>query len=387
MATHDPTTSDLEALLGGDQDWRRFLPWAGGIVLLIVAAVTAYVLTSGGETVTAVAPEPAQASTGSITSTTTLSGTAAAAQSAGLTFADAGVVTSLQVAVGDEVQAGDLIATLDDAEAARQVETAQISLDQAEASLAELLGDPDAAELASALSTLRSAESQVASAGASFNSVVDGATESDLLSAESALANALSQLSSAEETLAAVIAPPDASELANANSALSQAQAQLNNATIDVTATFEDAVDDQASYCSWSGHITSLCSSSVLPLLDGDSARIQTSLADPNANTALVTSGEAFLASNASYLSALAAQDSGLAAVASAEERLAAFESGPDAAEWFRAERAVAAAQDNYEIAAARLAELQAPVAEADVDLAGASLASARASLASAQAR
>ena len=257
MATHDPTTSDLEALLGGDQDWRRFLPWAGGIVLLIVAAVTAYVLTSGGETVTAVAPEPAQASTGSITSTTTLSGTAAAAQSAGLTFADAGVVTSLQVAVGNEVQAGDLLATLDDAEAARQVETAQISLDQAEASLAELLGDPDAAELASALSTLRSAESQVASAGASFNSVVDGATESDLLSAESALANALSQLSSAEETLAAVIAPPDASELANANSALSQAQAQLNNATIDVTATFEDAVDDQASYCSWSGHITS----------------------------------------------------------------------------------------------------------------------------------
>jgi len=387
MATHDPTATDLDALLGGGSDWRRFLPWIGGIVLLIVAALTAYALTSGSDAVAVLEPEPAEATTGSITSTTSLSGTAAAAQSADLTFGSAGVVATVEVAVGDVVRAGDVLATLDDTEAARQVETAQISLDQAEASLAELLSDPATADVASAIATLRNAENQVSSADDNLSTVVGGATESELLSAQSSVANALSQLSTAEEALQALSSPADVAELASANSALTQAQAQLNSATIDVAATYDEVLDGQFAYCSWSDHITSLCSAGVLPLLEGDSSRIQTGLAEPNANSALIAGGEQFLDANVRYLSALAARDAGIAAVATAQERLAEIEGGPDAEAWFRANQALAAAQDNHDVAAARLADLQAPVAASDINQAQTSFASAQASLSSAQAR
>ena len=103
MATHDPAASDLESLLGGSgRDWRRLAPWIGGILLLVVAALTAYAITTGGDSVATVEPEAAEASVGSITSTTSLSGTAAAAQSADLVFGAAGVVTGIEVAVGRE---------------------------------------------------------------------------------------------------------------------------------------------------------------------------------------------------------------------------------------------------------------------------------------------
>ena len=173
MATNEPTANELDALLGGDSDWRRFLPWIGGLALLIIAVIAVYLLTSGSSAVAVVEPEPTQASVGSITSTTSLSGTAASAQSADLTFASSGIVSAIHVAIGDAVSAGDVLATLDGTEAARQLETAQISLDQANASLEALLADPETADVASAIQSVRSAEAQVASADLALDRLLD----------------------------------------------------------------------------------------------------------------------------------------------------------------------------------------------------------------------
>ena len=57
MTTNEPTTAELDALPGDERDWRRTLPWGGGIAALLVVAVGAYLLTSGGESTPVVEPE------------------------------------------------------------------------------------------------------------------------------------------------------------------------------------------------------------------------------------------------------------------------------------------------------------------------------------------
>lgn len=385
MATHDPTVTDLDALLDGDSDWRKYLPWAGGIALLIVAALTAYVLTSGGDTVAAVEPEPAQASTGSITSTTSLSGTAAAAQSADLTFGSAGVVATIEVAVGDLVQAGDVLATLDDTEAARQVETAQISLDQAEASLAELLSDPDTADIAAAIQSLRAAESQLSSSELSLDRLLEPAAAADVLTAEQAVANAISQISTAEATLADLRDGPNEADVASAQAALANAEAQLANATLSEQTSFSAADAAQNAYCAFPEGLTDLCATWALPLSAENIARLEAS--EVGATTFLLATIDPFIQASLAYEGALASLDAATASLEGAAARLedAQAATSPDAL--FRAEQGVTAARNNYDAAVLRLEELKTGAEALEVDQAQTSLSSAQAGLSSAQAR
>ena len=385
MTTHDPTTSDLDALLGGGQDWRRFSPWAAGVLLLVTAAVTAFVLTSGSDPVTAVEPKPAQASTGSITRTTSLSGTAAAARSADLTFNSAGVVAALNVVVGDAVQAGDVLAILDDNEAARQVETAQISLDQAVASLDVLVSDPANADIASAIQSIRSAESQLASAELSLDRLLAPAAASEILSAEQSVANALSLLSKAEIDLAELRAGPNVADVASAEAAAANAESQLANATLNEQTGFAALDQAQNAYCAFPAGLQDLCGLAALPLSADATNRLENSKAD--ASTFLLTTIDPFIQASSAYDGDLASLEGAKASLEAARVRLedAQAAAAPDAV--FRAEQAFAAARDSYDAAVLRLADLQAGAEKIEVDQAGASLASAQASLASAQIR
>ncbi len=385
MATHDPTATDLDALLGGDNDWRRFLPWAGGIALLIIAALTTYLLTSGSDTVAAVEPEPTQATTGSITSTTSLSGTAATAQAADLTFGSAGVVATVDVAVGDPVSAGDVLATLDNTEAARQLETAQISLDQAEASLAELLSDPDAADLAAAIQSLRSAESQVASSELSLDRLLEPAAAADVLAAEQAVANAISQLSTAEAALADLREGPTDADVASAQASVASAESQLANATLGEQTSFGALDAAQNAYCAFPEGLADLCATWALPLSAENIGRLEASEAD--ASTFLIATIDPFIQASVAYEGALASLEAATASLESATARLedAQAAASPDAL--FRAEQSVTAARNNYDVAVLRLEELKAGAEAIEVDQAQTSLASAQASLTSAQAR
>ncbi|MQC83242.1 MAG: HlyD family efflux transporter periplasmic adaptor subunit, partial [Chloroflexi bacterium] len=353
--------------------------------MVLVVALIAYVLTAGGETVASVEPEPTEATVGTVTSTTALSGTAAAAQAADLSFGSSGVVTAVSVSVGDVVSAGDVLATIDDSEAARQVETAQISLDQAQAAFATLLEDPATADLAAALASVSSAQAQVLSADDGLDELLGGATSADILSATTTVQTALSQVSSAEDAVNALSDPATAAELASAGATVTQAQAQLNSAANEASTARDTAIADQIRYCSWEGHVSGLCSKTLLPLREGDSARVRASLTD--GEDSFVANGEAFLESNARYLSAVAAEESAAAALAQAEDKLASTEGGPDASDWFRANQTLESARANYEIAVSRLQDLRAPATDTAVNQAEASASTARANLTSAQAR
>ena len=148
---------DIDVLIRGRSSRRRWL-LPGAAAVLVAAAAAGYVLLGSEESDVVVEPQRAEAVTGQLSSTVDLSGSAAAERSADLSFDSAGVVASVEVESGDAVQAGDALATLDDEDAQRRVETAEVQLRLAQLRLDALLADPEASEIASARQSIESAE-------------------------------------------------------------------------------------------------------------------------------------------------------------------------------------------------------------------------------------
>ncbi len=185
---------DIDVLIRGRRSRKRWLLPAA-VAVLVAAAAAGYVLLGSEESDVVVEPQRAEAVTGQLSSTIDLSGSAAAERSATLSFDSAGVVASVAVESGDAVRAGDALATLDDAEAQRRVETAEVQLRLAQLRLDALLADPEASDIASARQSIESAESQVVSAEQALARLSEPAGASELASAEQAVANALGQRS------------------------------------------------------------------------------------------------------------------------------------------------------------------------------------------------
>ena len=152
---------DIDTILSPRSSRRRWLLLLAAAVVVAAAAVAGFLLTRTGETDVAVEPERAEAVMGQLISQAEFTGSAIAERSATLSFEIGGVVASVAVAEGDEVQAGDALGTLDDAEAQRRVETALVQLRLAQLRLDDLLAEPDPSALASARQAIASAESQV----------------------------------------------------------------------------------------------------------------------------------------------------------------------------------------------------------------------------------
>jgi membrane fusion protein, macrolide-specific efflux system len=120
------------------------------------------------------------ATTGSMAETVSAEGTVAAAKTDDLSFSSAGKVTAVKVAAGDNVKAGDVLATIDSAELAAAVTEADATVADAEASLSDdtAAGASDA-QLTADQSTLDSARDKLdtaneALAGASLVATFDG---------------------------------------------------------------------------------------------------------------------------------------------------------------------------------------------------------------------
>ena len=124
------------------------------------------------------------ATTGTMAQTVSAEGTIAAAQTDDLSFTSAGTVTAVNVKAGQEVKAGDVLATIDSAELAAAVADAEASVADAKAKLAddEDAGasdaqiDADASALASAQDKLDAARDDLA--GAQLVATFDGTVAS-----------------------------------------------------------------------------------------------------------------------------------------------------------------------------------------------------------------
>ncbi len=224
------STTDIDAILNRGSSRKRWLILAGAAVVIAAVVVAALLLTRSDEEDVVFEPERVEAVTGRLTTEIGLSGSAVSERSATLSFEAGGVVASVAVSEGSEVQEGDSLASLDDAGAQRSVQIAEVQLDLAQLRLQDLLAEPEPSAIASANQAIVSAKSQVVSAEQALELLSEPPSAADLASAEQAVASALRELSSAEQALELLAEPPSAADLASAEQAVASALRERSSA-------------------------------------------------------------------------------------------------------------------------------------------------------------
>ena len=134
---------------------------------------------------------------GNIARTLTTSGTATARESAELNFGSSGVVETVEVELGDQVDEGDVLATLDNRDAQNGLIIAQNNLLEAELRLSQLLEAPSEAVLSEAEKTISSAMSQLALAKLNYENALEPPDYSGIASADATVTQRQSEVVSA----------------------------------------------------------------------------------------------------------------------------------------------------------------------------------------------
>jgi HlyD family secretion protein len=158
----------------------------------------------------------ARVTRGDLVITASGSGTLSPASETAVGFRSAGVLAELLVKVGDQIQAGDVLARLESTDAQAQVSQAEISLRQAELGLATLTQQASPADVAAAQASLAQSKADLTSLTAAANDQeVVGARET---------------LKSAQEALDSLLAGPDPDAVASAKADLTLAEMSLRQA-------------------------------------------------------------------------------------------------------------------------------------------------------------
>lgn len=194
----------------------------GGILLIIVAIAAALVFNGIGRPSAAAAPATVAVTRGNLVASVSGSGSVAAEQSLNLAFQANGNVTDVLVKEGDSVQAGQVLAKLDDRNLQLQVVSAQSSLDSAKARLAQ------AQEGNAKPEDLAAAKAQLASAQANYDKVAKGPTGADAQAAQAAVRSAQAAYDAAVKS-----AGTSNSQLEASAAALEKAQAAVQQAQSD----------------------------------------------------------------------------------------------------------------------------------------------------------
>ena len=159
---------------------RKRKTWLISLVVLVLIAGVGYVAYARFFPSASVAEEPpeptletATVTRGDIVITADGSGELVPATELELTFRTSGVLADVLVAVGDQVQEGDVLARLETDKLERAVAEADVELELARLELADVQEGPSDAELADAQATLRDAQVELALAQAAYQSTFD----------------------------------------------------------------------------------------------------------------------------------------------------------------------------------------------------------------------
>ncbi len=163
--------------------------------------------------------QTATARRGDLVVSATGAGSVIPASETDLSFAQGGLLSEITVQVGDEVEAGQALARLDDADARTQVLLAEIALKEANLKLTQLTGEPDPTALATARASLAAAQ-------ADLTRLTTPPTEADITAARQ-------NLISAQAGLSDLLAGPSDEQIAAAEADLQLAEARLKQAQAD----------------------------------------------------------------------------------------------------------------------------------------------------------
>lgn len=322
---------------------RRWL--VGGVLLIAAAIAVAIFLSNGPRPAAGVLPPTVPVARGAIVETVVGSGAVAAEQQLELPFQSAGRVSEVLVKEGQVVEAGEVLARLDDRDLQLQVANAEVSLTSAQARLAQSQdGNATPQDMTSAEASVANAEAGVRAAQAKLDDLRTGPSPESISAAQAQLAQAqatLSQLqdgpSAADETAAKV-------DLANAEATLQRAQAAY----------------DIVSY---------------LPDISARPEAVELQQATNNYEAAKARHDNLFLPPNAAELASAQSQ------VRNAEAQLRAAREGASQADIAQAQAGVEQAQASLTQARASLEKLTAPASPTDVSIQEASVAQAEQAL------
>ncbi|NPV09955.1 MAG: efflux RND transporter periplasmic adaptor subunit [Anaerolineae bacterium] len=200
-----------------------------GLVAVAALAVSAWYYRGGqlsGATATEPAMRTARARLGDMRISLTGAGSLVAGAEMDIGFETSGRVTEVLVQLGDRVEAGQILARLDRADAEAQVTQAELGLRLAELKLAQLEEGPDADEVATAQANLATAQENLASLQA-------GPGEEELATARASLA-------AAEEKYRELLAGPSEEKALSARASLENARLSLQQAQIEYAEAAQD---------------------------------------------------------------------------------------------------------------------------------------------------
>ncbi|MEU6249226.1 efflux RND transporter periplasmic adaptor subunit [Glycomyces sp. NPDC047010] len=217
---------------------------AAAALALAAGGTAAYLLL--GDPAPAEAASTVEVERGDVELTASASGTVAAARSWSLGFDTEAEITEVNVAAGDEVSEGDVLARIDDADAAEAVDDAQAALDEAEDDLDD--AEADAAE-ADTCETTTTTTTETPSMGGQTQTCDTGSGTDAILTAQQRRNQAEADLEDAQAALdaTAVTAPADGTVMsvsASTGTVLSAGTALIELAdltTVTVTADFAEA--------------------------------------------------------------------------------------------------------------------------------------------------
>jgi HlyD family secretion protein len=162
------------------------------LAVVVVGSWFGYQKLAGPRAVAAPDYETTPVQRGKITSTVSATGAVQPERDAKLAFNSTGTIISVTVAVGDHVQAGQLLAQLDTADLELAVRQAEVSLLTAQAQLRQLQEGPNAADVAAAQASLASAQ-------ANYQQVLAGSDADQLASARAQVEQAKVTLDQAQQ--------------------------------------------------------------------------------------------------------------------------------------------------------------------------------------------
>ena len=219
---------------------------AGGIMLIVLAIVAAVLLSTrrGGSAGSTAATVPV--TRGPIVASVAGTGAIAAAQTLDLPFQTNGTVTEVLVKEGDLVQAGQVLARLDDRDLRLQVSSAQASLQSAQARLAQAQqGNATPEDLAASKASLANAQANLQKARTGNSTAADIASaEAQLRSAQAKL-DALKNPSPANRSAAQLRVQQAQNDL---DSTRTSASAAKTNAELNMRQDADSLTKAQASY-------------------------------------------------------------------------------------------------------------------------------------------
>jgi len=332
------STVDIESI--GRSRWRLRIVIGLVVLAVVVGGFLTYGAVFGGDGSESAAFNTHKVGTATIRSSVTMSAAAESVDNAVLSFGIAGRVSSVDVTLGDEVKAGQKLASLESDDLENALASAEASLASARIRLQQIQNGASAADIANADKAVAAAQAALDKALNDQQDLLDGASEAELAAADEAVKKADSALATAQDSLRRLEDGPSEAEVAAAQSNLDTAEANLSSAKAAEQAALGNVTDSKAAlegaagiYCSTEGHLLEICADFVVPLTPAQVNKLSYSIspaADEEPSTELVWATNYLIDANTTYKNSVDAWHDAKVKVGAAQSALDAAQAALD---------------------------------------------------------